>query len=217
MVKRSRRKGSSRKGSTSSRKGSTESHWAYGWNPVTKRKILIPPGKSPKKKSRSRSRSGTRRSQSKNCCDQKSVLMRSVLRLSARLAGYRAKEMEEKAKKDKNQTKRVKAAQKRKEIRVLADAADATLKAMQRGEYENTYDKFVNRITVEKYGYSDKDFERVTAEILKGAVKVPNPPKPAVEAIKKVEKLVVNNPDATPMAKNVVNNVQHLVKRKVAL
>lgn len=149
----------------------------------------------------------------KKCCNQKRVLLRSVVRLSARLAQYRAKEVEEAAKKERNKEKRVKAAQRRKEIQVLADAAEQTMRAIQHGEHEGTYDRFMNKVVAKHYGYNDKDFEKVTTEILKGTVRATKPPKAAVTALKRVEN-VANLSTTTGVAGKVIYNVQSLVKKK---
>lgn len=215
MVKRKSRSRSRRK---NSRRGSSFSGgWTKEWNPATQRWRLIPPPPGYKRKSSSksssRSSSGSTSKDSK-CCRQKKSLFRSVLRLSATLAKYRAKETEEKAKKGRNQEKRIKAQQRKKEIKLLADAAEKTMKAIQKGEHEGTYDAFMNTTLVDKYGYNDKEFERITTEILKGTVVAKNPPKAAVDALKKVETAVSKNPEPG-IAKNVINNVQNLVKKKV--
>jgi hypothetical protein len=148
-----------------------------------------------------------------DCCKQRVTLMRSVLRLSARLATYRAKEEEVKAKSAKNKSRREKAVERRTEIKILADAAGETLKAISRGEHMGTYDKFMTKTVTDVYGYNDKEFERITSNILRGTVSQKNPPKAAVAAIKKVDRLMEKGSPG-PLAANVIHNVQSLVKRK---
>ena len=185
--------------------------------PDKQRWKLIPPSAKGRSKSKSKSRSSSLKTGSHlkgDCCKQRSSLFRAVIRLSGQLAKYRAKDDEMNAKKEKNKTKRTKAVQRRKEITVLAEAADKTIKAIARGEHVGTYDKFMNSTVTNHYGYNDAEFERITMEILKGTVASKNPPKAAVQAVKKVETLVVKSAEPTPMATRVVNNVQNLVKKK---